>query len=130
MVFNLTVLEKKNNIKSQILNKNFKKNNLKFIFIKKDSTENFHQRNSAQKSLLKRIIERSQTINSRELCTNLLIETWSSDKFEFQKEFSNLQEKFLKNSKVLSSRYELYHLSLAELIYLNKKKKKMTSYFC
>ena len=124
MVFNLTVLEKKNNIKSQILNKNFKKNNLKFIFIKKDSTENFHQRNSAQKSLLKRIIERSQTINSRELCTNLLIETWSSDKFEFQKEFSNLQEKFLKNSKVLSSRYELYHLSLAELIYLNKKKKK------
>nr|UXY88200.1 sulfate permease [Cryptomonas curvata] len=95
------------------------KNNLDIKFSKSDLLDKLNQKN-----LIKIIVEKSQTKNARKLCTNFLAETWSSYNFEFQKEFSNIQEIFLKNAKVLSTRYELYHLCLAELIYTNKKKKK------
>jgi primosomal protein N' len=113
-------LEKNKILEAYAINEENIKNNLDIKFSKSDLLDKLNQKN-----LIKIIVEKSQTKNARQLCTNFLAETWSSYNFEFQKEFSNIQETFLKNAKVLSTRYELYHLCLAELIYTNKKKKKM-----
>ena len=46
---------------------------------------------------------------------------------EYQKIFKNSQENFLKNTKVLFMRYELFHLCLAELVYESKGKATVSS---
>jgi len=42
-------------------------------------------------------------------------------KFEFQKSMNKKEKFFKKNKKILLSRYELFHLFLAELIFEKKK---------
>ena len=47
---------------------------------------------------------------------------------EYQKTFKNSQENFIKNTRVLFMRYELFHLCLAELLYETKGKPQVNSF--
>merc|ERR1711966_554745 len=63
------------------------------------------------------------TSEDKEVCN--IIDNWveisSRQNLDFQRTLLNSQENFRKNSKILLSRYELFHLCLSEILYQSKK---------
>ena len=100
-----------NRIKSEI--KNLEKNK---------NYKNKLQKKNIEDNVINQFIETTQNEVNNNPFPREWIKVSDTQSVEYQKIFKTSQENFIKNSKVLFMRYELFHLCLAELIYESKGK--------
>ena len=100
-----------NRMKSEI--KNLEKNK---------NYKNKLQKKNIEDNVISQLIETTQNEVNNNPFPREWIKVSDTQSVEYQKIFKTSQENFIKNSKVLFMRYELFHLCLAELIYESKGK--------
>ena len=100
-----------NRMKSEI--KNLEKNK---------NYKNKLQKKNIEDNVISQLIETTQNEVNNNPFPREWIKVSDTQSVEYQKIFKTSKENFIKNSKVLFMRYELFHLCLAELIYESKGK--------
>jgi len=86
------------------------------------------QKNEKEENIISKIINFPQTDPELPTLIGDWIKTSGSQTMEYQRIFKNSQENFIKNTRVLFMRYELFHLCLAELIYESKGKASVNAF--
>ena len=85
------------------------------------------QNHETCENIISQIIDIPQSENFIQPNIGEWLKVSKNHNIEYQKIFKNSQENFLKNTKVLFMRYELFHLCLAELVYQSKGKAAVSS---
>ena len=78
--------------------------------------------------MIGQLINRSQNNNKTLPVFKAWVKPLDSRGMEYQKIFKSSQENFLKNTRVLFMRYELFHLCLAEMVYESTGKPQVDSF--
>jgi len=86
------------------------------------------KKHKSQDNFISQLINGSQNNNETPPIFRDWIKVSDLRNREYQKTFKNSQENFIKNTRVLFMRYELFHLCLAELLYESKGKPKVNSF--
>jgi sulfate transporter 4 len=85
-------------------------------------------KHGSQDNIIGQLINRSQNNNKTLPIFKAWVKPLDSRGMEYQKIFKSSQENFIKNTRVLFMRYELFHLCLAELVYESKGKPQVNSF--